>query len=96
MVTSEAVWLADKRLLMAEGYRETDQEGPFSLRLKRFATAGDAGLATRSVELQSRDDVVTRSPTPHGTVGIVLDSRLLAHNCPIERELQARLAAAGT
>lgn len=134
MVTSEAVWLADKRLLVAQGYEQVDEEGPFALMLKRFGTAGGAGFAggweekrrrlgagltvvradqcpyvddaarvvldaaaaagipARAVELHSRDDVLTQSPTPYGVFGIVRDGRLLSYHYLTERELLERLA----
>ncbi len=58
------------------------------------ATAEQAGIPNRVVELLSRDDLLRRSPSPYGVFGLVLDGRLLSYHYLLERDLLPLLAAA--
>ncbi|HOQ59623.1 MAG TPA: hypothetical protein PLN93_13940 [Vicinamibacterales bacterium] len=51
------------------------------------AAAAKAGIESRVVELQSREDVMRLSPSPYGVFGLVLDGRLLSYHYQLEKDL---------
>jgi GNAT superfamily N-acetyltransferase len=53
--------------------------------------AAARGIHARTLELHSRADVLTFSPTPYGVFGIVRDGRLLSYHYLTDRELAERL-----
>jgi GNAT superfamily N-acetyltransferase len=62
---------------------------PYIVDAAAHATAGarNAGVESRIVELQSRDDVLRLSPTPYGVFGLVHDGALLSYHYLQEKDL---------
>jgi ribosomal protein S18 acetylase RimI-like enzyme len=52
-----------------------------------MAAAEKAGVKSRVVQLESRDDVLRLSPSPYGVFGLVLDGRLLSYHYQLEKDL---------
>jgi L-amino acid N-acyltransferase YncA len=52
-----------------------------------LAAAEQAGIEGRTVELQSREDVMRLSPSAYGVFGLVLDGRLLSYHYHLEKDL---------
>jgi len=59
-----------------------------------LATAGKAGIKSRVVELESRDDLLRLSPSPYGVFGLVLDGKLLSYHYLLEKDLLPLLGGA--
>ena len=130
MVTSEKTWLADKALLVRNGFECVDTAPPaFSLMVRKFgkhpspsfaggwekkaAACGDgltifrtdqcpyivdavslsaecakkAGRRHRIVSLESRDELMERSPSAYGVFGMVLDGEMLSYHYLLEKDL---------
>ena len=51
------------------------------------ATAAEAGVKSRIVELQNRDDVMRLSPSAYGVFGLVLDGRPISHHYLLGKDL---------
>ncbi len=51
-----------------------------------LAAAGEHGIPSRVVELNSASDVRTRSPSPYGTFGVVLDGRLVSYHYLLRKD----------
>jgi GNAT superfamily N-acetyltransferase len=52
-----------------------------------LAAAAKAGVVGRTVDLQSREDVLRLSPSAYGAFGLVLDGRLLSYHYQLEKDL---------
>jgi len=59
-----------------------------------MAAAEKAGVRSRVVQLESRDDVLRFSPSPYGVFGLVLDGRLLSYYYQLEKDLLPLLSGA--
>ena len=58
------------------------------------AAAAKAGIASRVIELESRDDLIRLSPSPYGVFGLVLDGKLSSYHDQLEKDLLPLLSAA--
>jgi L-amino acid N-acyltransferase YncA len=56
-----------------------------------LAAAGEHGVPIRVVELNSAADVRTRSPSPYGTFGVVLDGRLVSYHYLLRKDADSLL-----
>jgi GNAT superfamily N-acetyltransferase len=59
-----------------------------------LASAARAGVESRVIELQTRDDLLRLSPSPYGVFGLVLDGRLLSYYYQLEKDLVPLLGPA--
>lgn len=88
----------DKARLFGEGLTviRSDQ-CPYIVDATAHAVAGarSAGVESRVLELQSRDDLLRLSPTPYGVFGLVHDGALLRYHYLQEKDLTPLLGAAG-
>lgn len=50
-------------------------------------TAEKAGVKSRVIELESREDVLRHSPSPYGVFGLILNGRLLSYHYQLEKDL---------
>jgi len=50
-------------------------------------TAEKAGVKSRVIELESREDVMRHSPSPYGVFGLILNGRLLSYHYQLEKDL---------
>lgn len=56
-----------------------------------LAAAGEQGIPSRVVELNSAGGVRTRSPSPYGTFGVVLDGRLVSYHYLLRKDVDRLL-----
>jgi GNAT superfamily N-acetyltransferase len=59
-----------------------------------MAAAEKAGVRSRVLQLESREDVLRYSPSPYGVFGLVLDGRLLSYHYQLEKDLLPLLRGA--
>jgi hypothetical protein len=59
-----------------------------------MAAAEKAGVRSRVVQLESREDVLRYSPSPYGVFGLVLDGRLLSYYYQLQKDLLPLLSGA--
>lgn len=58
-----------------------------------LAAADRVGVTHRVVELKSRAEVLSRSPSPYGVFGLVFDGELLSYHYQLEKDLAPLLEA---
>lgn len=56
-----------------------------------LAAAGEQGVPSRVVELNSARDIRARSPSPYGTFGVVLDGRLVSYHYLLRKDADSLL-----